>query len=144
MSSKFRSGKSYPAPAHVCHAEIPGNPQPPSGPPDVFFATFSYVRNVPPETTPTTVALILIKSPIGAWNAAPALSPEGWRYSVIFVYSPIFNTWSCNFRMLDGITPKNPAAWTTITPTSVNPWYNAPIEKTVGATYKTCTVTFFA
>lgn len=128
MSSKFRSSKSYPKPAHVCRAEIPGNPQPPSAPPSTYWATLYYQRTFPPDPSVIVTTMIMAQVAFDTWRCLGGYTPNGDTIELRVLFDPGVYHWYAELVLLAGASPYAQAEWLPLSPQPANPWYTPVSE----------------
>ena len=114
MSSRFNKLSSYPKPAHVCRAPIPGRPQPPASLPGLLHVTLLYEPSTSPDDTPRLVTLT-----VGPGSGIPSYVisyqyQSGETLDGGINFDPLTGIWSAD---LIGFTPAEPlmhAVWSNL------------------------------
>lgn len=135
MSSLFNSYKSKIKPSKICKKPIPGNPQPPSGPPDTFSGTWFWqlAAGGPAWISITQLRFILQGGPDN-WDAAAEPTP-GTIVDFNLNIVPGTTNWAARGSIQPPTGPLRISQWHPQIPTSLNPWFQDRVQASLAGLF---------
>jgi len=125
MSSKFSSPKRWPRAPAVCHAPVPGMPQPNPGPPQSWHAGLWYIRSDDPSQLQAYAQVQMLPHGLPGEFNGRATTTTGDQVLLEMKYYPATQTWDAAFILPAHPGPGTQAIWPGQPPTTLNPWYQS-------------------